>query len=59
MKLAWIIAEGPGHQAALDRLDLVADTYLSVATPVQLALPQLLTAGDPFVLKSANEPAKT
>jgi alanine-synthesizing transaminase len=46
MKLGWIIAEGPGHEAALDRLELIADTYLSVATPVQLALPALLAAGE-------------
>jgi aspartate/methionine/tyrosine aminotransferase len=44
MKLGWIVAQGPGHQAALDRLELIADTYLSVATPVQLALPRLLAA---------------
>lgn len=42
MKLGWIVASGPGHEAALERLELIADTYLSVATPVQLALPRLL-----------------
>jgi alanine-synthesizing transaminase len=42
MKLGWIVAGGPGHKAALDRLELIADTYLSVATPVQVALPKLL-----------------
>jgi aspartate/methionine/tyrosine aminotransferase len=46
MKLGWIVAQGPGHQAALDRLELVADTYLSVATPIQLALPRLLAASE-------------
>jgi alanine-synthesizing transaminase len=44
MKLGWIMACGPGHQAALDRLELIADTYLSVATPVQVALPKLLAS---------------
>jgi alanine-synthesizing transaminase len=44
MKLGWIVAGGPGHEAALDRLELIADTYLSVATPVQIALPRLLGA---------------
>jgi alanine-synthesizing transaminase len=44
MKLGWIVAGGPGHEAALDRLELIADTYLSVATPVQIALPRLLAA---------------
>lgn len=47
LKLGWIIAGGPAPLAieALDRLDLIADTYLSVATPVQVALPQLLRLG--------------
>ena len=44
MKLGWIVAGGPGYEAALDRLELIADTYLSVATPVQIALPRLLQA---------------
>lgn len=42
MKLGWIIASGPGSDAALDALELIADTYLSVSTPVQVALPRLL-----------------
>ncbi|HUA85685.1 MAG TPA: pyridoxal phosphate-dependent aminotransferase [Bryobacteraceae bacterium] len=42
MKLGWIAACGPGSEAALERLELIADTYLSVATPVQVALPKLL-----------------
>jgi alanine-synthesizing transaminase len=42
MKLGWIVASGPGCEEAIDRLELIADTYLSVATPVQLALPALL-----------------
>jgi alanine-synthesizing transaminase len=46
LKLGWIVAQGPGHEAALDRLELIADTYLSVATPVQLALPRLLAASE-------------
>ncbi len=46
MKLGWIVAGGPRHQAALDGLEWIADTYLSVATPVQVALPGLLQAGD-------------
>lgn len=44
MKLGWIVASGPGHETALDHLELIADTYLSVATPVQIALPVLLEA---------------
>lgn len=42
MKLGWIVARGPGHEIALERLELIADTYLSVGTPVQAALPKLL-----------------
>jgi len=42
LKLAWIAAGGPGAGDALDRLELIADTYLSVSTPVQLAAPGLL-----------------
>lgn len=44
LKLAWIVPSGPAAAvtAALERLDLVADTFLSVATPVQAALPALL-----------------
>lgn len=46
-KLGWIVVTGPGDvaHAALDALDVIADTYLSVATPVQVALPALLDAG--------------
>ena len=43
MKLAWMIATGPAEEA-LQRLELIADTYLSAGTPVQIALPQLLAA---------------
>lgn len=44
MKLAWTTVNGPPHQAreALERLEMIADTYLSAGTPVQCALPDLL-----------------
>jgi aspartate/methionine/tyrosine aminotransferase len=44
LKLGWIHVGGPAaDRAALRaRLELVADTYLSVGAPVQLALPSLL-----------------
>ncbi len=47
MKLGWIAASGPRDlvETALANLELVADTYLSVSTPVQLALPRLLQIG--------------
>jgi aspartate/methionine/tyrosine aminotransferase len=48
LKLGWIVVAGPAalRAAALERLHLVADTYLSVATPVQLAAPALLSLVD-------------
>lgn len=45
LKLGWIAASGPGHAEAMQALELIADTYLSVSTPVQIALPSLLHAG--------------
>jgi aspartate/methionine/tyrosine aminotransferase len=44
LKLSWICAGGPDDllDEAWQRLSLMADTYLSVATPVQLALPRIL-----------------
>lgn len=44
LKLGWIVAVGPERRVApaLGRLELVADTYLSVGTPVQRALPFVL-----------------
>jgi alanine-synthesizing transaminase len=44
MKLAWIAVGGTPSLAeeAMARLELIADTFLSVSTPVQLALPALL-----------------
>ena len=47
VKLAWIAIDGPAAAVTdlLDALDLLADTYLSVSTPAQLAVPHLLVAG--------------
>jgi alanine-synthesizing transaminase len=42
MKLGWMVASGPRSKEALDALELIADTYLSVSTPIQVALPRLL-----------------
>jgi aspartate/methionine/tyrosine aminotransferase len=42
MKAAWIVATGPERQAALDRLEVIADTFLSMNAPVQWALPAWL-----------------
>jgi alanine-synthesizing transaminase len=48
LKAAWIAASGPAGllDEALQRLEVVTDTYLSVNTPVQLALPRLLALRD-------------
>ena len=48
-KLAWICASGPANQVkkARARLELIADTYLSVATPTQRALSELLALSRP------------
>ena len=45
MKLAWTIVSGPlaTAQSAVDRLEIIADTFLSPSTPVQLALPKFLS----------------
>jgi alanine-synthesizing transaminase len=47
LKLAWIHTGGPAAEAgaAQARLDFIADAYLSVATPVQAALPELFKIG--------------
>jgi aspartate/methionine/tyrosine aminotransferase len=44
MKAAWLIAGGPERwkSEALARLEVIADTYLSVNAPVQLAMPGFL-----------------
>ncbi len=44
LKLGWIVVAGPQSlkRAALDRLEMIADTFLSVGTPVQLACRELL-----------------
>jgi aspartate/methionine/tyrosine aminotransferase len=39
MKAAWIVATGPQAGLALDRLEVIADTFLSMNAPVQWALP--------------------
>jgi alanine-synthesizing transaminase len=48
-KVAWLCMSGPRALVAEARmrLELIADTYLSVATPTQLALPRLLELSAP------------
>ena len=47
LKLGWIGIQGPDRDVreALDRLELICDTYLSVSTPVQAAASGLLARG--------------
>ncbi len=50
VKLGWIAASGPDalvHEA-MGRLEVIADTYLSASTPVQLALPEILARCGPL-----------
>jgi len=41
-KLGWIRVSGSKKEEALAALELIADNFLSVATPVQVALPDVL-----------------
>lgn len=45
MKAAWLVTSGPERlkREALERLEVIADTYLSLNTPVQLAMPAFLS----------------
>jgi alanine-synthesizing transaminase len=44
LKLGWTVVSGPerARREACQRLELIADTFLSVGTPIQHALPSLL-----------------
>jgi aspartate/methionine/tyrosine aminotransferase len=50
MKAAWIVTQGPeaGKRESLRRLEWIADLFLSVSTPVQVALPRFLASRGPF-----------
>ena len=47
VKLGWIAVDGPKRlvQQAIERLEVICDTYLSVSTPVQVAAGDLLAGG--------------
>lgn len=47
VKLGWMLIDGPDLlvRSAIERLELICDTYLSVSTPVQVAAPALIAAG--------------
>ncbi len=44
MKIAWVVTSGPENEAAdaMGRLEVIADTYLSMNAPLQWATPALL-----------------
>jgi aspartate/methionine/tyrosine aminotransferase len=46
MKAAWIVATGPEIPATMARLEVIADTFLSMNAPVQWALPRWLQASN-------------
>jgi alanine-synthesizing transaminase len=50
MKAAWLVTSGPEQlkSQALARLEIIADTYLSMNAPVQWAIPALLEQRHPF-----------
>jgi alanine-synthesizing transaminase len=50
MKVAWLVVGGPtaAKKEALARLEVIADTYLSMNAPMQLALNALLTTRHGF-----------
>ena len=47
MKLGWMVCAGPRalRREAMEKLEWIADTFLSVGTPVQCAAAKLLDAG--------------
>lgn len=48
MKISWIVVTGPEklRDEAIEKLDIIADTYLSASTPSQHALPVWLSQTD-------------
>ncbi len=44
MKVAWLVCTGPDEmtRGAMERLEVIADTYLSLNAPTQFAFPSLL-----------------
>ena len=50
MKASWLVAHGPeaGVRKAMERLEIIADTFLSMNAPVQYALPSWIAARQTF-----------
>lgn len=53
LKAAWLLTSGPDQlkSEALARMEIIADTYLSVNAPVQHAIPTLLEQREPFQMQ--------
>jgi aspartate/methionine/tyrosine aminotransferase len=51
LKLGWLRVSGPAQELreAMERLEIIADSYLSASTPAMNALPRMLAASDAFV----------
>jgi alanine-synthesizing transaminase len=54
MKAAWVVATGPHSAAAMERLEVIADTFLSMNAPVQGAIPAWI-AGRQGIQKQIGE----
>ena len=54
MKAAWIVATGPSAGPAMERLEVIADTFLSMNAPVQEAIPSWI-AGRGQILRQILE----
>lgn len=54
VKLGWIVVAGAEATQRMERLELIADTYLSVGTPVQCAAPRLFELGKDVRAQIAN-----
>lgn len=53
VKLSWIVLSGPEELVleARARLEIIGDTFLSVSTPVERALPELIALGEAWQLR--------
>ena len=64
MKLAWVLTTGPEDKvaAAMERLEVIADTYLSMNAPIQLAAEVLAGTAEGYSAGAAgscpNEPCR-
>ena len=54
MKAAWVVATGPNASEAMERLEVIADTFLSMNAPVQGAMPAWI-AGRKMIQQQIKE----